>query len=450
MPDGPAPHPAPARRLSVWDCTSIIVGIIIGAGIYQSSPIIAQSVWGPWMLVGVWLLGGLVALIGALCYAELATMFPHAGGDYVYLTRAYGRRVGFLFAWTELWVIRPGGVGAMAFIFAQHARELWPLQLGGDALGVYAVSSVAVLTGLNLLGVSGGVWTQNLLTAVKVVGMAALFIAGLLAPGANDASATTPPTDAPSPDFALAMILVLFTYGGWNDISYVAAEVRNPHRNILRSLVLGLAAVTGLYLLATWAFVHALGFEGLQNSDAPASVMLAATMGGGGATLINTLICISCLGAINGMLFTGSRIYFALGADHRLYAWLGRWSARFNTPARSLLLQAAVTIGLLLTFASNHDGFKRLVIFTAPPFWLFFFMTGVSLFIFRKKTPEVARPYRVALYPITPLLFCASCLFMLYSSFDYAWEHRHPEAIWTLAALAAGVVVSFFDPAKES
>ncbi|MEX2216052.1 MAG: amino acid permease [Phycisphaeraceae bacterium] len=417
---------SPQQRLTLFDCVCIIVGIIIGAGIFESTPKIAGHVAGPGWLIIAWLLGGLVSLVGALCYAELATAYPRNGGDYVFLSRALGPRTGLLFAWASFWILRPGNIGAMAFVFARYAAALWPLGTDGlDGL-IYAVGAVVPLTLMNIIGVKPGKWTQNTLTAVKVLGLLAVVTAGFLA---KTPTAPVEVTEFTGGDFGFAMILVLFTFGGWNEMAYVAAEVRRPDKNILRALVLGTLVVTGVYLLVNLAAMAALGFHGLRNAPAFANDIA-------GTRAIGILVCISCLGAINGMIFTSARIFHAVGTEHRLYRWLGQWHPRFGTPARSLLVQSAVTLALMIAFGIYQDGFDRLVVFTGPIFWAFLLMTGVALFVLRVREPLTPRPYRVLLYPLTPLLFCASSLYMLYASVTYAWQMQYVEGLW-----AAGVMV---------
>ena len=431
---------APRRHLTLTDCTSIIVGIIIGAGIYETTPHIAQNVSGPGMLIGVYLLGGVASLIGALCYAELTTMYPREGGDYVFITQAYGRRMGFLLAWSWFWVVRPGSIGAMAFIFARYATELRPLGLGAYDLLVYAVASVAAFTMLNIVGLRSGAWTQNVLTAAKTLGLLMIFAVGIVA----EPPARVAPAETATANFTLAMIFVLFTYGGWNDISYVAAEVREPRRNLLRSLIIGTLAVTVLYVAASAAFVQSLGFEGVAGSQAMAAEVMTGHWDRAGANFISVLICISALGAINGMLLTGGRVYSALGADHRLFAWLGHWHPRLGTPARSLIVQGVVTVALIGSFGAYEEGFGRMVTFTAPVFWFFLTLVAMSIFVLRRRQPEVERPYRVPLYPVTPLLFTIMCAFMLYASVEYAAGQRHSEAAWTVVTLLVGLVLARF------
>ncbi len=436
----------PKRRLSLFDSTSIIVGIIIGSSIYESSPLIASSVNGPWALAGVWALGGVLSLIGALCYAELATTYPADGGDYVYLTRAFGRPMGFLFAWAQLWVVRPGSVGAMAYVFARYANTLWTLGDGAGALMAYAAGGVVVLSVINILGLRPGKWTQNVLTTVKFVGLCAIVVTGLL--WAPSRPAATQPV-AGSWNLSLAMIFILYAYGGWNEMAYVAAEVRDPSRNILRSLVLGTLAVTGVYVLLNLSFVQALGFEGLRNSKAVAAEVLSRAGHDRAGRAISVLICISALGAINGMIFTGCRITYAVGSEYRLFSWLGKWNEAQGVPIRSLVVQALVTLALVVGFGWKAGGFESLVNFTTPVFWIFFLLVGASVFVLRTKEPAADRPYRVPLYPIIPILFCLSSAFMVHASVDWAWRNRSWEALWSLLILAAGLGLSFVGTGRE-
>ena len=432
----------PQRQLTLFDSTCIIVGIIIGVGIYEASPLIARCVPGPLTLLGVWVLGGVLSLVGALCYAELATAYPEEGGDYVYLTRAFGRPLGFMFAWAQLWVVRPGSIGAMAYVFARYANRLWPIGGPPLALMTYALAAIVVLSVINVLGVRAGKTTQNLLATVKVLGLAAIVVVGLLF--ARSGASPVAVADASEGGIRLAMIMILFTYGGWNEMAYVGAEVRDPRRNILRALVLGTVAVTLIYVLVNVAFVHALGFEGTRQSGAVAADVLALGLADWGARGISVLVCISALGAINGQIFTGARIYYAMGADHRLYARLGRWNPTLGTPVWSLALQAAVTAALVVAFGFTAGGFESMVKFTTPVFWLFLFLVGASLFVLRVRQPDVARPYRVPWYPLIPVAFCLSSLFMVYSSISYAIENRTYEALWSMAILVAGVVLACF------
>jgi len=404
---------APRRMLSLLDSTSLIVGIIIGAGIYQMSPDIAKGAGSAWGVMGIWVLGGLLSLCGALSYAELATAYPQAGGDYVYLGRAYGSWAGFLFGWAQLTVVRPGDIAVMAFAFATYARTIWdPLQGTGFAYGqqVYAVLATVVLTLVNVVGVREGKWTQNLLTSAKALGLVVVIGAAFLAKP-NPA----PPSAAGSLPFSLALIFVLFTYGGWNEMAYVAAEVKNPRRNIVRALVLGTAAVTLLYLLVNGAFLHTLGYAGLMASQAVATDTVTPAMPRVGGTFIGVLVCLSALSAVNGLIFTGARISYAMGVDHPPFRALGRWHPIWGTPAVALLVQGAIAVCLIVALGS----FVNAILYTAATVYTFYLASTLAVLVLRRKEPAVERPYRVWGYPWTPLLFAAVCLFLIYSAVVY-------------------------------
>jgi basic amino acid/polyamine antiporter, APA family len=448
-PSNRVPLAAPQRELTLFDSTCIIVGIIVGTAIYLSSPTIAGHAPSLAWLVGFWMFGGVLSLIGAICYAELATTYPSEGGDYVYLTRAFGRPVGFLFAWCQLWIVRPGSIGAMAYAFATYANQIWPQAQGRDAIYVtvaYAAGSIAVMTLINIAGVSEGKWTQNVLTTAKLLGLAAVVMIGLsfVAPTAHAGLPAEPSNKITLAGLGSAMIFVLWAFGGWNEMAFVAAEVKEPRKNIVRALLIGTLAVTALYVLINLAFVHALGLSGARR-DTVAEDVVRLGLGPWAGKAMSLLICVSALGAVNGQIFTGSRIYYAMGADHRLYAWLGRWNARRGAPVWSLLLQGAVAIGLAVWFGhdTGQKGFDRMVIFTAPGFWLFLALVAISVMVLRRREPQAVRPYRVPGYPVTPILFALSCGFMVYSGLHYAIHNGSWEAFWSIGVLAVGVLMSF-------
>ncbi len=431
----------PKQELSLFDSTCIIVGIIIGAGIYETAPIVAKCLGSGPALMFAWLAGGVLALTGALCYAELATAYPREGGDYVYLTRAYGRWPGYMFGWSQLAIVRPGDIALMAFIFARYAQTLYaPFDHSGL---FYAATAIAVLTVINILGVKAGKWTQNLLTVSKTLGLVAISVVGLTAPPAA-------PQPLASEGFnweglQLAFILVFFTFGGWNEMAYVAAEVKSPRQNIVRALVAGTVAVTALYLLINGAFLSALGLAGFSSSQAVAVEMMGKVFPQAAGRVIAILICISALGAVNGLVFTGARISYALGADHQSFRPLGRWSARLGTPVWALAVQGALSLGIVLTAGSFLDT----ILYTAPVVWLFFLATALSVFVLRHKEPGLLRPYKVLAYPLVPLIFSACCLFMLFSSGSYALFKKPAGLVFLLTVLLAGVIVYWFSDRRE-
>ncbi|HVU87931.1 MAG TPA: amino acid permease [Pirellulales bacterium] len=446
----PTARGEPERRLSLFDATSMIVGIIIGSGLYQTTPMIAANMPSLVWLIGGWLLGAMFSLVGSLCYAELATTYPADGGDYVYLSRAFGRAVGFMFAWAQLWVIRPGSIGAMTYVFGRYATQLAPL--GNYSFTIYAAGAVLVISGINILGVRAGKWTQNALTAAKLLGLATVIVVGLTR---HDPGALPDPPPAPLADYklGLALILIVFTYGGWNDIAYAAAEVRDPQRNILRALMLGVLAVATVYVGVNLAFVHAMGLRGFAASNAIAADVAALGLGDWGRRGISILICISTLGAINGMIFTGARIYYAMGRDHTLFAVVGRWSQRFGTPAWSLTIQAACTLLAVVGFGMTGEGpegsgFQQLIDFTTPVFWFFLLLTGVSLLLLRLHDGARPRPFRVPGYPLVPLVFCGGAAAIVFAGVQHAIEARSWAAAWAAGLMAPGVILAFLSRPK--
>ncbi|MHC4782338.1 MAG: APC family permease [Planctomycetota bacterium] len=405
--------PQPQKMLSVFDSVCIIVGIIIGAGIYETAPLIASCMGTGSATLVIWLIGGLIALAGALNYSELATTYPRQGGDYVYLTRAFGRSTGFLFGWTQLVIIRPGDIALMAFIFGRYGSTLYSFAYSKI---IYAVSAIVVLSAINILGVRQSKWTQNALTVIKVVGLGVLITAGLLAP--YEGAVEQPETQSGA--MPLALILVLYTFGGWNEMAYVAAEVKHPQRNISRALVLGTLVVTVLYLLANGAFLNSLGYSRMAASQAVATETIAGVFSKNAGRFISILICISTLGAVNGLIFTGARISYALGSEHKFFGLLGRWHGRLGTPIWALVLQG----GLALAIIGFAGSFMDTILYTAPVVWVFFLGTCLSVWILRRKEPHAERGFKVPLYPVPTLVFGAACVFMLYSSVVYAIRQR--------------------------
>ncbi len=427
MPDccGVCRESGPKRELSLFDSTCLIVGIILGVGIYRFAPDVAKSVSNGWAVLALWAIGGLLSLFGALGYAELATAYPGEGGDYVYLSRAYGRWAGFLFGWLQLAVVRPGDIAVVAFAFATYAAEIYrPLGQEGwfSAEMLYACAAVAGLTAVNVIGVKQGKWTQNALTIVKAVGLAAIVGVACFAPPSKPTAAAVGPVS-----LSVAMLLVLFCFGGWNEMAYVAAEVKKPRRNIVRALVLGTAAVTLLYLLLNGAFLSVLGYWGLAASQAVATDTVAAVFPRLGGRLISALICISALGAVNGLIFTGARISYAVGQDHLVFRPLGKWSAPTGTPVPALLLQGVLAVVLILALGSIIDT----VIYTAPAVYTFYIATSLAVFVLRWREPRVERPYRVTGFPVTTLLFCAACGLLIYKAAEYAvMVLERPWIVW--------------------
>jgi APA family basic amino acid/polyamine antiporter len=409
-------------RIGMLDAVSMIVGIIVGVGIFETPAKIFEATSGPVEALLVWALGGLLALVGALCFAELASTYPRSGGEYVYLSRAFGPWMGFLYAWAQFTVIRPGNIALVAYVFSLYAFRLWGGGPNHPAVAPAAALVVAALTVINILGVALGKGMQNLLTLAKVIGLAALVLAGFL--WGKPSETVTGPLPERHSNFALAMILALWTYAGWHEGAYIAAEVKEPRRNVPLSLLLGTLTVTIMYLLVNAAFLVSLGFDRLQGAGNNVNV-LELFRGYGLRTVVGVLILISALGATNGMIFTTARIYAAFAEDHRLFAPLGRWSRRWGTPVHALIAQAVISLAFILLIGlvwHRRDAFNTLVDCTAGVFWFFFLMTGIGLFILRRRDRQLPRPFRVPGYPVLPIIFCAWCAYLMIGSVVTGWE----------------------------
>ena len=317
---------------------------------------------------------------------------------------------GFLFGWIQLIVVRPGDIVGMAFIFATYARTLydpfggamvpyhllpWEAFQDADVAAgqlVYACLAVILLTTIHIIGVREGKWTQNVLTIVKSVGLLAIVGVAFFAPGTNPV--VTAAGEFSGGGLSLALILVLFTFGGWNEMAYVAAEVKDSRRNIARALVLGTSAVTVLYLLVNGAFLYALGYGGLTSSSAVATDTVSTVFPQLGANLISGLICISALGATSGLIFTGARISYAVGADHRLFSLMGRWNPTTGTPVLALVVQGILAVILVFALGSFVDA----ILYTAAAVYTFYLATSLAVIVLRFRDPKTERPYRVTGY----------------------------------------------------
>ena len=405
----------PKQTLSVTDMIAVIVGVVIGTGIFMTPSMVAANTGRMDVFFLAWLAGGIISLIGALCYAELATAYPHTGGDYHYLMRAFGTKVGFLFVWSRMTVIQPGSIAMLAFVFGDYLSQILPLGPYGHFF--YPALSIATLTAVNMTGTQKGKRTQNLLTAFKVIGLFSVVMVGMMASPTSSLRVPIDPNRQRS--FGLAMVFVLLTFGGWNEAAYVSAELQEVRRNMVRALLWGLGIITAIYLLINVAYMRVLGLREMGQSEAVAADFMRRVLGQGGVKFISLLIIVSALGAINASILTGGRTNYTLGQDFSLFGFLGWWHGRLNTPTSALLFQGAIALVLVLFGTLVRQGFVTMVEYTAPVFWCFFLLVGLSLFMLRVKEPEVTRPFRVPLYPFTPFLFCMTCVYMLQSSVAY-------------------------------
>lgn len=371
-----------------------------------------------------------MSLVGALCYGELATAYPHPGGNYYYLQRAFGQQIAFLFAWARLTIIQTGSIALLGFVFGDYATQIF--NLGNHSASIYAILAIGILTILNWIGIRQGKWTQNWLSIAKILGLLLVFVVGVVF--ASPPAAVEPLTST-SQNLGMAMIFVLLSYGGWNEAAYISAELRNLKHNMVRSLLWSIGIITAIYLAINLAYLQGLGLETMATSEAVAAQLMRRALGTPGAWFVSLLIAVTTLGAINATILTGARTNYALGRDFTLFRFLANWHQRTQTPTSALLVQSAIALGLVLLGTLGRRGFETMVDYTAPAFWFFFLLTGLSLIVLRLKEPTVPRPFTVPFYPLTPILFCLICAYLLYSSLVYTGVG----ALVSVAILIAGI-----------
>jgi amino acid transporter len=429
---------APKPSLSVFDAVMIITGIVIGGGIFSMPPLVAGITGSvQWMLVA-WVAGGVLSLIGALVYAELATTYPSAGGDYHFLSRAYGRDLSFFFAWARVTVITTGAIAMLAFIFGDYMSRVLPL--GAYSSPIYAVLTVVALTAVNIAGLRESSRTQNVMTILLIAGLALLAVAGALAffGGRAPTPAAGPAAGGLPAAFGLAMVFVLLTFGGWNEAAYISAEVKGGNRAIMKALVLALLLITAIYLLVVLAMLYGLGFAGLAKSQAVGADVMTAGFGPVGGVLIGLVVALTTLTSINATMLVGARTNYSLGRDWPIVAFMSRWDGTRDAPVRAFVVQGAIALALIGLGTVEKAGVQTMVEFTAPVFWFFFLLTGIALFVLRFRDPARPRPFKVPGYPVLPLVFVGTCGYLLYSSLAYAQSKNALH--WGAYLMAVGLV----------
>jgi APA family basic amino acid/polyamine antiporter len=430
----------PKHALSTVDIVSLIVGTVLGAGIFKVPSMVAGQATQDIAIISVWLVGGLISMIGALCYAELASAFPHVGGEYHFLQKAFGKHLAFLYGWSRSVIIVTGSIAFLAITLGDYMTKIFSLGMYSGT--IWAVIVTLMLSLLNAVGIREGKTTQNLLTLFEIGGVIAIILAGFYVTPSPEA-AQVAVMDGGSTNFgamSLAMIFVLLTYGGWNEAAYLSSEAKDQKRGILKGLLLGLAVVTSLYLLVNLAYLHAFGAVGMAKSSALASDLFDKAFGRSSALIFSGIVVFSCLNSINATIIFGSRSSFALGRDWKIFGWIGHWHDS-GTPRRAIFLQCIIALALILFASFARQGFESIVEFTAPVFWFFIFMVSIAVFVLRKKYPDIDRPYKVPFYPWLPIVFTLTCAWLLWSSLAYSGMG----ALVGVVCLALGGVALIFE-----
>ena len=398
------------RELTLLDATMINVGTMIASAIFIVPAAVAASLPNPSLMLLVWVAGGAVSLLGALCVAELGAALPEAGGLFVYLTRAFGPVWGFLYAWTAALIINPASVAAIAVGFATYVGFFTPLGTAG--IKVVAVASIVALTAVNCLGLKLGARVQNVLTLLKIGALGALIVSALVMPGGSveHFRPLLPAVGVAGLAGALsvAMVAVLWAYDGWIEITYVGSEVRDPGRNLPRSIVISVFLVVGLYALTNVAYVYVLPLDRMAQSALVGSDAALVLIGPLGAALVAGAIIVSTLGANNGIVLTSARIPYAVSRAGLFFRWMGGVHPRVHTPNAALLAQGGVAAAFALT--GTYDQLFTYVVFAS---WMFYGMSAMAVMRLRAVAPELPRPYRVWGYPVTPVVFILFALWLV-------------------------------------
>jgi APA family basic amino acid/polyamine antiporter len=409
------------------DATAVVIGIVIGSGIFVLPNVIARALPSPAAILAAWVISGILSFFGALAYAELGAMMPQTGGQYVYLREAYGPLCAFVCAWTFMLAVLAGGTAWLAVTFSIYAGYFVPLT---PALSkVVSIALIAALSAVNYVGVREGARVQRIFTGFKIVGLLVLIGAAFLAPPST--AAAVPGQPVTLANFGVAMAACLMAYNGWSYVSFVAGEVTDPQRNLLRALIAGMTAVAALYIFANVAYLRIMTIPEIASTERAGADLATRTMGSIGGTFVSLTVLLSIIGAVNGCILTAARIPFAQARDHMFFARFGEVHPRFQTPASAIVWGGLWTVILVLT--GSYDTLYSYSIVAA---WIFYTMTVAAVFVLRRKMPDLARPYRMWGYPWTLWLFVAVSVWFMVNAFaTQPWP-----SLMAFAIVATGVV----------
>ncbi len=389
------------RELGLFDATMIVMGGIIGSGIFATPSTVAKAVHSPALVLAAWSFGGVIALVGAFIYAELAARRPDVGGQYAYLRDAYHPSVAFVYGWALLLVVQTGGMAAVSIIFASYFLQLVPLSLSPQ---IIAVIFVTLLVIINCLGVRAGSTVQNVLMVLKVAAIAALVCTGLFLTRADPAAAAQTAATLRVSSFGAAMTPVMFAFGGWQTASFISGEMRDPQRDLTRGLIYGVVGVIVLYLAVNLAFLHGLGQQGLESTATPATAVMRAAFGESGARFIAIGITLSTIGFLSQGMLTAPRVYYAMSRDKVFFESVGRLDTKTQVPVIAIILQGVATIVIALS-----GTFDQILSYVVSVDWIFFALTAGAIFVFRAHAPIAQNGTRgsfaVPFHPWSTVLF---------------------------------------------
>jgi APA family basic amino acid/polyamine antiporter len=428
------------RALGLFDTAALVVGTVIGSGIFLVPAEIARAVHSAPLILAVWTAGGVLSLLGALSLAEMGAAMPNAGGIYSYIARAFGRLPGFLCGWMMLTVATSGSIatlGAAVPIYLGGFFSLSPLS--GKLI---SLAAILVFTAINILGVRSGALVQNFLTVLKVGGLVVMIAVIFLAPSPGaPSSALAPGGPVGLAAVGVALVAVLWAYEGWHDAAFVAGEIHEPQRNFPRGLIAGTSVIVGLYLLANLAYLHVLSPSEIAGSERVALTAIRKVAGEWGGRFLTAAIVCSILGAMNALILAGPRAYYQMAKDGLFFQGMGRVHATFRTPVPALLLQAAWSC-LLVFFIG---GFSQLFTYVVFGGWIFYALAVASVIALRRKDPQMARPFRVPGYPLVPALFVAAAGALVASTLVSSPR----ESSIGLAFISLGIPLYFLTPAAR-
>ena len=423
-------QPKLKRVLSLLDATMINAGGIIGSGIFMVPAAVAMFTGSASLFFMVWIAGGIVSLFGALSVAELGAAMPRAGGQYVYLSEAYGPVWGYLYGWSAVAVINTASIAAVGVAFSEYLRFFFPIT--DVSIKGIAVATIVLLTIINILDVKSGARFQNVFTISKLGAIFGIIILGLVMEGGSNQNLSPFFSDQSFTELVgplgLAMVSVLWTFDGWIFITYVAGEVKNPGRNIPLSLIFCMLIVVTVYLLLNYVLIYTLGFTGMNGSDLVVSDAASVFLGNKGAAIVTLIILISLIGANNGFVLTSARINYAMAKDKLFFYQASQIHPRFKSPSNALIIQCVWAS--LLTFTGTFNQLITYIIFAS---WIFYGMSAGAVIILRNKKPDMERPYKTPLYPWIPIIFILFAIFLTINTIIEAPRD---------AAIGAGIILA--------